>query len=474
MRIHPAVQWLFALATAALMIAPTNAAAQPPAFDRVFTIIMENHEFSDIVGNPAAPFINSLVAQYGVATSYVAVGHPSLPNYMALTGGEMFFSDDCESCRVDAANIADLVEASGRTWSAYMEGMTSPCGLVDEGLYAVKHNPFVHYQNISDNAARCNQVRPFSQFMSDLASGTLANYVWITPDLCHSMHDCDITTGDTWLQSVIPAIIQSPAFANAVLFLVWDEGSTSIGGGGLVPLVAASNQTGAGTQVTSSATHYDTLATVEWLWGLPALGESAVANPMAQFFNAAPTPPPGTVPAPWTNQDVGATGQPGSASFANGVFTVSGAGADIWGTQDGFQFVDQAVSGDVTIVARVTGMQNTGAYAKAGVMIRATTAPGSPHVILDLNPNGNIEFMTRSTQRDVTTFVAGMTTAVPVWLSLAVTGSSVTAAVSADGANWTTVGTTSVTFGPGLVGLVVCSQDASTLNTATFDNVGLF
>src|SRR5262252_11155675 len=84
-----------------------------------------------------------------------------------------------------------------------------------------------------------------------------------------------------------------------------------------------------------------------------------------------------SLPAPWTSQDVGAVGLGGSASYAGGVFTVRGAGADIWGTADGFQSVLQPIAADAQIVARVYSLQDTHMYAKAGVMLRATTAAGS-------------------------------------------------------------------------------------------------
>src|SRR5205085_2398990 len=80
-----------------------------------------------------------------------------------------------------------------------------------------------------------------------------------------------------------------------------------------------------------------------------------------------------------------------------GAFFVAGAGADIWGTADAFQFVSQPLAGDGSIIARVNGEQPTSRYAKAGVMIRRTTDRASANVILDVNPGGNIEFMTRST-----------------------------------------------------------------------------
>src|SRR5690349_21426993 len=80
------------------------AQAQTPSLDRIFIIVFENRELADIVNNPDAPYLNSLMAQYGLATGYTAIQHPSMPNYMALTGGEPVFSVDCDSCTVDAPN----------------------------------------------------------------------------------------------------------------------------------------------------------------------------------------------------------------------------------------------------------------------------------------------------------------------------------------------------------------------------------
>ena len=115
------------------------------------------------------------------------------------------------------------------------------------------------------------------------------------------------------------------------------------------------------------------------------------------------------------------------ASFSNGVFTVAGAGADIWGTADSFNFLSRPVSGDGQIVARVTALQNTGAYAKAGIMWREAPAAGSAHVILDVRPGGAVEFMTRSATGGPTTYIVGvLPQPFPIRLELRRTGSSVT------------------------------------------------
>jgi len=113
-----------------------------PVFTHVFIIVMENHEYNEIIGSSSAPYTNSLAKQYALATQYDAVTHPSLPNYLSLTGASTFgITTDCEDCFVNQTNLADQIEASGRTWRAYMESMPSACDLTDSGTYAMWHNP---------------------------------------------------------------------------------------------------------------------------------------------------------------------------------------------------------------------------------------------------------------------------------------------------------------------------------------------
>ena len=203
---------------------------------------------------------------------------------MALTGGDTFFTDNCTGCRVDAPNITDGLEQAGQTWRAYMEDMPEACSQTDTALYTARHNPFVHYTNIVANAARCAaHVVPFTSFPSDLSSGRMANFVWITPNLCNDMHDCDIATGDRWLASVVPQILSAPDFANSVLFITFDEGTSTVGGGGLTPLIVVSPR---GLHVASSqpANHYDLLRTMVDVLGIAPMGKALQARPLSEFF----------------------------------------------------------------------------------------------------------------------------------------------------------------------------------------------
>jgi phosphatidylinositol-3-phosphatase len=292
------VRLAFALVLALLVLggvaapsARVSAAASVPAFDHIFEIVMENHGNGQIIGNTAeAPYINSLAGQYGLAANYYSVAHPSLPNYLALTGGDTFVTSDCTSCFQNAPNVADRIEAGGRTWKAYMEDMPAACAFGDSYPYIQHHNPFVYYDDIRTNTARCaaHDV-PFSQFATDLTNGTVPNFAWITPNMCNDMHDCSIGSGDAWLQQQVPAILASSAYTsqNSLLMITWDEDDDT-GGANQVATLVIAKSVPAGYTSSASYTHYSLLKTVEQAWGLSALtANDANASPMADFFTGA-------------------------------------------------------------------------------------------------------------------------------------------------------------------------------------------
>jgi hypothetical protein len=256
---------------------------------------MENHEYSSVIGSGAAPYINSLAASYGLATNYYAASHPSLPNYLALTAGSTFgIASDCTTCFVGATNIADQVEASGRTWKAYMEDMPSPCYTgASSGNYAMKHDPFMYYNDIRTDAARCAaHVVPFTQFSADMSSGNVPNFVWITPNMCNDMHDCSVATGDSWLRGVVPSITGSAAFRNGgVLFITWDEGSSSAGccgdsSGGQVATLVISPRAISGYRSGAAENHYGLLRTIEDAFRLAHLNAASWTSnvPLREYF----------------------------------------------------------------------------------------------------------------------------------------------------------------------------------------------
>jgi hypothetical protein len=157
----------------------------------------------------------------------------------------------------------------------------------------------------------------------------------------------------------------------------------------------------------------------------------------------------------------------------DGTFYVQGDGADIWGTADAFRFVYQPVAGDADIIARVTDEEAMDPFAKAGVMFRQSLDPSSLQVILDRKPSGELEFMTRFSTGDITTYITGASSGMPTWLRITRSGSQFTAFQSADGATWSEVGSISIaSAGFNLfAGLAVTSHDNAVLNTSIFDHV---
>lgn len=188
----------------------------------------------------------------------------------------------------------------------------------------------------------------------------------------------------------------------------------------------------------------------------------------------ASVPPQGALPAGWQTQDVGPVGQSGYASYTNNTFSVTGSGFDITGATDAFRYVYQQVSGDTTIVARVTWAGDSNSYAKAGVMIRSSLNSNAANAMVYYSPVGDTTFEERTTDGGDTVHPTPQSRALPSWVKLVRTGNTITGFISPDGTNWTQVGSDTFNFpGTVYVGLVVCSHESSVLMTSDMDNVSL-
>ena len=180
----------------------------------------------------------------------------------------------------------------------------------------------------------------------------------------------------------------------------------------------------------------------------------------------------GQLPVPWLDRDIGSVGVAGSAQFSNGTFTVRASGADVWGAADAFHYAYQPWSGDGSIVARVADVTNTSAWAKAGVMFRASLDAGSAHAFMLVSAANGVSFQRRPTTggTSVGTNVAGVTP--PRWVRLDRSGNTFTASYSSDGTSWTLVATDTITMPQDLfVGMAVTSHNNTSLSTATLESV---
>ncbi len=177
---------------------------------------------------------------------------------------------------------------------------------------------------------------------------------------------------------------------------------------------------------------------------------------------------------PWQWQDLGATGIPGSTTYGNGVFTMVGSGADIWGTADAFRFAYVTATGNCTIIARVVGVQNTDAWAKAGVMIRSSLAANAPNAFVAVTPGNGVTWQYRTTAGGSSANSATSGLIAPYWVRLVRSGNTFTGYRSANGVNWTQQGTTTITMGATVyIGLALTSHNNSSSCAATFDNVSV-
>jgi regulation of enolase protein 1 (concanavalin A-like superfamily) len=177
----------------------------------------------------------------------------------------------------------------------------------------------------------------------------------------------------------------------------------------------------------------------------------------------------GALPTPWTSVDVGSPTPPGSSSYGAGTFTVKGGGTDVWGTDDQMQLASQPLTGDGTIVARVTAQDNTDPWAKSGIIFKQSTAAGSPYSAVMVTPGNGVHMQSNFNQD-----IAGGTFAFPnAWLKLVRSGSTFTSYKSSDGVNWTPVGTANISMpSSAVVGLFVTAHGGGALlNTTTFDSV---
>jgi hypothetical protein len=255
---------------------------------------MENHSESSL---SSAPYLSSLAEQCGTASDWQDAGsaYDSEPNYIAattgLTGSALTsFNCDCPqsgSNQTTADNIFRQVRTAGLTEKSYEESMTTNCSNTDSGDYAVKHNPAVFMVGGSDRTACQADDVPMGSssagtLVDDIAANALPNFAFITPNLCNDMHDCSVTTGDSFLQVLVPQILDSASYksGNTLLIINTDEDTPVLN-------VVVAPSVRPGTVVTTAVGHYGELRATEESLGLPLLGEAAnvAAQDLRPAFN---------------------------------------------------------------------------------------------------------------------------------------------------------------------------------------------
>src|SRR3989449_5024707 len=272
--------------TAAVTVTASGGGSAP--FGHVFVVTEENHDYASVVGSAAMPYLNGLAQQYGLATQYYANTHPSIGNYFMLATGQIITNNDSYSTIVTVDNVVRRLLAAGKTWKSYAENLPS-VGYTggDVGNYARKHNVFALLSDVVNDATQVQNLVPFSQFATDLANGTLPDFVNIVPNLCNDAHDCSLATADGWLQSNIDPLIKSALFQqDGLLIIVFDEsGGDNTNGGGRIVWVAVSPKSKPGYQSATLYQHQSTLRLILKGLGVTAFpGAAASAPDMGEFF----------------------------------------------------------------------------------------------------------------------------------------------------------------------------------------------
>jgi hypothetical protein len=345
-------------ATAAVPVMASGASASTATsghYDHVFVIVEENHGFSDVIGNPAAPNLNALAKQYGLATDYTGVSHPSEPNYVGLLGGDTYGVNSDNPYyvqKVDKPSLISQLDAKNLSWKAYLQGvphagyqgMCFPAncnGAPDKDpLYVSKHNAIGNFTT-SDNPRDWNNQVPVEQLDRDLKSGNVPAFGWLIPDECHDQHGDPpycldsgngdggnlaaadpqdqrlVATGDAYLGQLVQKITSAAFWAkgNNAIAITYDEGDDNNGGGGQVATVLVTSHGPRAAQDSTAYNHYSLLDTVEQNFGLGCLAHAcdAATRPLTPLLTPAGSaaqpyraiqPPSYATPTPVPNEPV--------------------------------------------------------------------------------------------------------------------------------------------------------------------------
>ncbi|MFE0027917.1 alkaline phosphatase family protein [Amycolatopsis sp. NPDC059021] len=266
-----------ALTVAGLLAAqPMASAAGVPRPDHVVVVVMENHSYKEIVGSSSAPYLTSLANGGANFSQSFAVTHPSEPNYLALfSGSTQGLTDDSCPHTYSSANLGSRLIGAGNSFVGYSESMPSDgyTGCTS-GQYARKHNPWVNFTNVPASS----NLR-FSRFPTDYT--TLPNVSFVVPNLCNDMHDCSISTGDTWVRNNIDAYAQWAKTHNSLLIVTFDEDDRSQNN--QIPTIFSGQHVKTG-KYTEHITHYNVLRTLEDAYGLACTGSACSATPITDSW----------------------------------------------------------------------------------------------------------------------------------------------------------------------------------------------
>ncbi|MHB8187295.1 MAG: alkaline phosphatase family protein [Dermatophilaceae bacterium] len=262
---------------------PTRAFVRTGAVTKVLVFIEENHSLSQMKSD--MPYAFGLARRFGYATNYTAIRHPSLPNYIAIAGGQTYgiTNDDKPSANpVGGVSVFGQAVAAGKTVAVYADGMPKSCATSDGGSgYAVRHNPWAYFTNERDICQRYDV--PVDRLLTAISDGALPNVGMVIPNVCNDAHDCPLGTADTWFKGWMTKLFDGPDWRSGHLAVVLtaDEDDKSAGNQVLTVVIHPSQKANV---VTAPLTHYSLTRLYEEVAGVSFLFNAASAPSMTEAF----------------------------------------------------------------------------------------------------------------------------------------------------------------------------------------------
>ncbi len=261
---------------------PAMAARALPPVTKLLVVVEENHSLDHM--KAGMPYTFGLAQKYGYATDYHAIRHPSLPNYIAIAGGQTYgVRDDKLPAyhRLTGRSVFGQALRNGRTAATYAESMPVRCGRYNKGSYAPKHNPWTYFAN-ERTGCKAND-RGMAAFAEAARTGRLPRVGMVVPNLCHDAHNCSLATADAWFKNLMTKVQAGPDWkaGRLAVVLTADEDDYTQGNTVLTVVVHPSQDHHV---VTTRLTHYSLTRLYDEVADLPYLHNAATAPSMATAF----------------------------------------------------------------------------------------------------------------------------------------------------------------------------------------------
>jgi acid phosphatase len=253
---------------------------------KLLVFVVENHSLDQMQTDMPATF--ALAQEYGYASHYQGVTHPSLPNYLTMVSGDAHgVTDDGPPSAhpLSGSTVLGRAIAAGSTAALYADGMPKACATENSGSYVVKHNPWAYF---TDERDVCEQFDlPISSFDDDVSAGDLPDVGMVIPDLCHDAHDCSLGTADGWLAERLHTVTTGSDWRSGRLAVVItadedDDHSVPDSDNRVLTVVLHGSQHH--DVVTTPLDHHSLYALLEDVAGLPHQGSETSGTSMAKAF----------------------------------------------------------------------------------------------------------------------------------------------------------------------------------------------